>query len=47
MARQLGDLKNAADPIHDLIRNNNVQVLKPQMATGAKLYYKDLDGAVR
>ncbi len=47
VARQLGDLKNAADPIHDLIRNNNVQVLKPQMATGAKLYYKDLDGAVR
>jgi len=24
-----------------------VQVLKPQMATGAKLFYNDLDGSVR
>jgi hypothetical protein len=24
-----------------------VQILKPYMATGAKVYYKDLDGSVR
>jgi Fe-S-cluster-containing dehydrogenase component len=46
-ARQLGDLKDPYDPIHALLRNNAVQVLKPQLATGAKLYYKGLDGSVR
>ncbi len=46
-ARQLADLKNPNDPVHAFLRDNSVQVLKPHMATGAKLYYKDLDGSVR
>jgi Fe-S-cluster-containing dehydrogenase component len=46
-ARVLGDLKNPDDPIHELLRKHKVQVLKPQMATGAKLYYNALDGVVR
>ncbi len=46
-ARTLADLKNPKDPIHEFLRNNSVQVLKPYMATGAKVYYKDLDEAVR
>jgi len=46
-ARQLVDFKNPRDPVHEFLRQNKVQVLKPYMATGAKVYYKDLDGAVR
>ena len=46
-ARTLGDLRNPEDPIHQFLRENAVQVLKPQMATGAKAYYKGLDGSVR
>ena len=46
-ARQLADLKNPRDPVHEFLRNNPVQVLKPHMATGAKVFYKSLDGAVR
>ena len=46
-ARQLADLKNPADPIHEFLRTNKVQVLKPQMATRPKVYYNDLDGSVR
>jgi tetrathionate reductase subunit B len=46
-SRQLGDLKNPRDPIHDFLRAHKVQVLKPQMATGAKVYYNGLDGSVR
>jgi Fe-S-cluster-containing dehydrogenase component len=46
-ARKIGDFKNPTDPIHEFLRNNDIQVLKPQMATGSKTYYKDLDGAVR
>jgi Fe-S-cluster-containing dehydrogenase component len=46
-ARQLVDLKNPNDPVHEFLRTNNIQVLKPQMATGSKVYYKDLDGSVR
>ena len=46
-ARRLGDLKDPDDPIHDFLRDNMVQVLKPQMATGAKVYYASLDGSVR
>lgn len=46
-ARQLGDLRNPADPIHELLRTHKVQVLKPNMATGAKVYYNGLDVAVR
>ena len=46
-ARQLVDLKNPNDPVHEFLRTNSVQVLKPQMATGAKVYYRALDGSVR
>ncbi len=46
-ARQLADLKNPADPVHEFLRQNKVHVLKPQMATGARVYYKGLDGSVR
>jgi Fe-S-cluster-containing dehydrogenase component len=46
-ARQLVDLKDPNDPVHEFLRNNTVQVLKPQMATGSKVFYKGLDGAVR
>lgn len=46
-ARQLADLKNPKDPIHEFLRTHNVQVLKPYLATGAKLFYNDLDGSVR
>jgi len=46
-ARQLVDFKNPKDPVHEFLRKNKVEVLKPYMATKAKVYYKDLDGAVR
>ncbi len=46
-ARQLADLKNPHDPVHEFLRTNAIQVLKPQMATGSKLYYAGLDGSVR
>ncbi len=46
-ARQLADLKNPNDPIHAFMRTHSVQVLKPYLATGAKDFYYDLDGAVR
>jgi Fe-S-cluster-containing dehydrogenase component len=46
-SRQLADLKNPNDPIHRFLRENKVQVLKAQMATRPKVYYKGLDGAVR
>jgi tetrathionate reductase subunit B len=46
-ARQLADLKDPKDPIHEFLRTNKIQVLKPQMATGSKAYYRGLDGSVR
>jgi Fe-S-cluster-containing dehydrogenase component len=46
-ARQLVDLKNPNDPIHAFLKTHSVHVLKPQMATGAKVYYNELDGSVR
>jgi tetrathionate reductase subunit B len=46
-ARKLGDLKDPGDPIHEFLRTRKVSVLKPQMATGAKLFYANLDGSVR
>jgi tetrathionate reductase subunit B len=46
-ARKLADLKDPSDPIHEFLRVNKVAVLKPQMATGSKTWYKGLDGAVR
>ena len=46
-ARQLVDLKNPNDPVHEFIRTHKVHVLKPQLATGTKVYYNALDGSVR
>lgn len=46
-ARVLADLKNPKDPIHEYLRTHAVHVLKPHLATGAKVYYNALDGAVR
>jgi len=46
-ARQLVDFKDPKDPVHDFLRENKVTVLKPNMATEAKVYYKNLDGSVR
>lgn len=46
-ARRLGDLKDPKDPIHAFLRDHTIHVLKPEMATGAKVYYNDLDGSVR
>ena len=46
-ARQLVDLKDPKDPVHEFLRTHKVQVLKPQMATHAKVFYNDLDGSVR
>jgi len=45
--RQLVDLKNPKDPVHEFLRTHKVHVLKPQMATGSKVYYNGLDGTVR
>jgi hypothetical protein len=46
-ARQLVDLKNPKDPIHEFLKTHSVQVLKPHLATGAKAFYNGLDGSVR
>jgi len=46
-ARQLADLKNPNDPIHEYLKTHSVQVLKPHLATGSKAFYYDLDGSVR
>ena len=46
-ARQLADLKNPKDPIHEFLKTHSVQVLKPHMATGSKVFYYALDGSVR
>ena len=46
-ARTLADLKNPQDPVHEFLRKNKVQVLKPHMATRSKVFYRELDGAVR
>lgn len=46
-ARQLADLKNPNDPIHEFLKTHSVQVLKPHLGTGAKAFYNGLDGSVR
>src|SRR5262249_1569781 len=46
-AGQVADLKNPSDPVHAFLRSHQIQILKPQMATGAKVYYNGLDGSVR
>jgi len=46
-ARRLVDLKDPNDSVHDYLKTHKVHVLKPQMATGAKVYYNAIDGSVR
>ncbi|MFN0165432.1 MAG: 4Fe-4S dicluster domain-containing protein [Bryobacteraceae bacterium] len=46
-SRELADLKNPNDPVHEFLRSHSVQVLKPHMATGSKVFYAGLDGSVR
>jgi tetrathionate reductase subunit B len=46
-ARLLVDLKDPADAVHEILRTSSIHVLKPQLATGAKVYYRGLDGSVR
>lgn len=46
-ARQLVDLKDPEDPVHEWLRTHKVQVLKPHMATQSKVFYNGLDGSVR
>jgi len=46
-ARTLADYKDPKDLVHQFLHDNKVQVLKPQMATRSKVYYRALDGAVR
>jgi Fe-S-cluster-containing dehydrogenase component len=46
-ARKLADLKDPDDPVHEFLRTNVVQILKPHMATASKAYYAGLDGSVR
>jgi len=46
-ARQLVDLKNPKDPAIEFLKTHSVQVLKPHLATGAKVLYNGLDGSVR
>ena len=46
-ARQLVDFKNPKDPVHEFLKTHTIHVLKPELATGAKVYYNALDGSVR
>jgi len=41
------DLKDPKDPVHAFLRTHKIHVLKPQLATGPKMYYNGLDGSVR
>jgi Fe-S-cluster-containing dehydrogenase component len=45
--RQLVNLKNPNDSVHKFLETYSAQVLKPQMATRAKVFYYGLDGSVR
>jgi len=45
--RKLVNLADPSDPIHDFLKTHSVQVLKPHMATGSKVFYYGLDGSVR
>jgi tetrathionate reductase subunit B len=46
-ARKLVDFKNPNDPVHEFLRTHRIHVLKPELATGSKVYYSGLDGSVR
>jgi tetrathionate reductase subunit B len=46
-ARKFGDLKDPDSPIHAFLADNKVEVLKPYMGTHPKVYYANLDSAVK
>jgi len=46
-ARIYGDLRDKKGKLHKFIKEHNCQVLKPDMNTGSKLYYNDLNMEVR
>jgi hypothetical protein len=39
VSRQLPDLTNPNDPIHEFMKKHSAQILKPRMVTGAKVFY--------
>ena len=46
-ARQLVDLKDPKDPVHEFLRTHKIHVLKPALNTEPKVFYAQLDGEVR
>lgn len=46
-ARVFGDLRQRSSPLERFMRMNKLQVLKPHLNTGPKVYYANLDGEVR
>ncbi len=46
-ARVFGDLRQRSSPLERFMRMNKLQVLKPHLNTGPKVYYASLDGEVR
>jgi tetrathionate reductase subunit B len=46
-ARIFGDLRNENGELHKFLQTHNVQVLKPHLNTGSKLYYNALSQEVR
>jgi Fe-S-cluster-containing dehydrogenase component len=46
-ARIFGELGKLSTPLNRMMRQNNIQVLKPHMNTEPKVLYSELDGEVR
>jgi Fe-S-cluster-containing dehydrogenase component len=46
-ARIFGELGKLSTPLNRMMRQNNIQVLKPHMNTEPKVFYSELDGEVR
>jgi tetrathionate reductase subunit B len=46
-ARIFGELGKLSTPLNRMMRQHNIQVLKPHMNTEPKVFYSDLDGEVR
>ena len=45
-ARRLGDLKNVADEVAEIIATTEVHVLKPELHTKPNCWYANMDGEV-
>ncbi len=46
-ARIFGELGKLSTPLNRMMRQSNIQVLKPHMNTEPKVFYSELDGEVR